>query len=78
MDTNSIFLFAVFVATASATHRNGGLHPAEAFIMLQLCFGFLLSVLSVSGFRLNLLRGKVTLDTKLLSHSVERAAAERR
>ena len=77
LDTNSIFLFAVFIATATATQRNGGLHPAEAFIMLQLCFGFLLSVLSVSGFRLTLLRDKINLDPKLLSDSVMRAVSER-
>ena len=77
MDTNSIFLFAVFIATATATTRNGGLHPAEAFIMLQLCFGFLLSVLSVSGFRLVLLRDKVNLDPRLLLNSATQTNSER-
>lgn len=77
LDTNSIFLFAVFIATATATHRNGGLHPAEAFIMLQLCFGFLLSVLSVSGFRIALLHDKINLDPSLLSDSVRRIIPER-
>lgn len=77
LDTNSIFLFAVFIATATATQRNGGLHPAEAFIMLQLCFGFLLSVLSVSGFRLALLRDKVNLHPRLLSISVTQTNSER-
>ena len=55
LDTNSIFLFALFIATASSTTAKGGLHPTEAFIVLQLCFGFLLSVLSVAGMRLTLL-----------------------
>ena len=54
LDTNSVFLFAVFIAIANATNATGGLHPAEAFIMLQLCFGYLLSVLSVTGLRLTL------------------------
>ena len=75
LDTNSIFLFAVFIATAYATHRDGGLRPAEAFIMLQLCYGFLLSVLSVSGFRLTLLRDKVNLDPALLSSKLGRNPA---
>lgn len=59
LDTNSIFLFAIFIATVNATAQSGQpekLHPTEAFLMLQLCFGFLLSVLSVSGFRLALLK----------------------
>jgi hypothetical protein len=61
LDTNSILLFAVFIAIANATdqpaglHQPARLHPTEAFIMLQLCFGYLLSVLSVSGLRLTLL-----------------------
>ena len=54
LDTNSIFLFAVFIAIAKASQSTGGLRPAEAFITLQLCFGYLLSVLSVSGLRLTL------------------------
>ena len=54
LDTNSIFLFAIFIAVANATNPPGGLHPAEALIMLQLCFGYLLSVLTVSGLRLTL------------------------
>ena len=55
LDTNSIFLFALFVATASSTNPRGGLHPVEGFIVLQLSFGFLLSVLSIGGLRLTLL-----------------------
>ena len=54
LDTNSIFLFAVFIAIAKASQSSGEFRPAEAFIMLQLCFGYLLSVLSVSGLRLTL------------------------
>lgn len=55
LDTNSIFLFAVFITVAVAANLPGGLHLVEAFIMLQLCFGFLLSVLSVNGFKIILL-----------------------
>ena len=62
LDTNSIFLFALFIATASSTNARGGLHPTEGFIILQLCFGFLLSVLSIGGWRLTLFSD---LDPKL-------------
>ncbi|KAL6716375.1 hypothetical protein ACLMJK_005941 [Lecanora helva] len=55
LDTNAIFLFALFIAIANATTNQEKLHPAEAFVALQLCFGFLLSVLSVGGARLTLL-----------------------
>lgn len=70
LDTNSIFLFAVFIAIANATNATGGLHPAEAFIMLQLCFGYLLSVLSVTGLRLTLFNvaGLEPLLSKLQDH----------
>ena len=55
LDTNSIFLFAVFVAVANATSLSQeGFHLVEIFVMLQLCFGYLLSVLSVSGLRFTL------------------------
>lgn len=56
LDTNSIFLFAIFIAIACASTTSDGLRQAEAFIMLQLCFGYILSVLSVSGLRLAWLR----------------------
>ena len=62
LDTNSIFLFAVFIAIAAATNASEGLRPVEAFIMLQLCFGYLLSVLSVSGLKLILLSDAHSLD----------------
>jgi hypothetical protein len=62
LDTNSIFLFAVFVAIACATTTSNGLRPSEAFIMLQLCFGYLLSVLSISGLRLTLLNNPTGLN----------------
>ena len=55
VDTNSIFLFAVFAAIVNATFSSRTLRSAEAFIMLQLCFGYLLSALSVTGFRIRLL-----------------------
>jgi hypothetical protein len=62
LDTNSIFLFAVFIATAKSTASSGGLRPAEAFIMLQMCFGYLLSVVSVTGLRITLLSDPHSLD----------------
>ena len=49
LDANSIFLFALFIAIANATDPPGGLHPIEAFLMSQSCFGYLLSVLNVSS-----------------------------
>ena len=60
LDANSIFLFAVFIATANATSSPEALHPVEAFIMLALCFGYLLSVLSVTGLRLILLNDRIS------------------
>ena len=65
LDTNSIFVFAVFIAIAVVTSSTEGLHPAEAFIMLQMCFGYLLSVLSVSGLRVTLLSDPQSLDTDI-------------
>ncbi|MCJ1395507.1 hypothetical protein MMC18_008393 [Xylographa bjoerkii] len=62
LDTNSIFLFAVFIAIANATTSSEGLHPAEAFIMISMCFGYLFSVLSVSGLRIALLNDAYGLD----------------
>ncbi|MCJ1247494.1 hypothetical protein MMC30_004708 [Trapelia coarctata] len=65
LDTNSIFIFAVLVAMFSATASSEGFRPAEASIMLQLCFGYLLSVMSVSGLRLALLRNPHSLKLDL-------------
>jgi len=50
LETNTIFLLAVFVATLYATAHNS-LHAAEAIVLLHLCFGFLFSILSIWGHR---------------------------
>ena len=75
LDANSIFLFAIFIAIVRSTATSGGLNAVEAFIMLQLCFGYLLSVLSVSGLRLTLLNdasaerflSKIRLDSNWMT-----------
>lgn len=72
LDTNSIFLFAVFIAIAVATNLSGGLHPVEPFILLQLCFGFLLSVLSVNGFKLVLSNDAHGLDPERILSRLRR------
>ncbi|KAL9044245.1 MAG: hypothetical protein Q9214_002602, partial [Letrouitia sp. 1 TL-2023] len=51
LDTNAIFLLALFVALATAT-AGAKVRPEEVAILLQLCFGFLLAVLSIWGHRL--------------------------
>lgn len=51
LDTNAIFLLALFVALATAT-AGAEVRPEEVAILLQLCFGFLLAVLSIWGHRL--------------------------
>lgn len=50
LTANTIFLLALFAAIAMAT-LGSGLRPEEIAILLQLCFGFLLSVLSILGGR---------------------------
>ncbi|KAL9631108.1 MAG: hypothetical protein Q9204_004389 [Flavoplaca sp. TL-2023a] len=50
LTANTIFLLALFAALVIAT-LGPGLRPEEVFILLQLCFGFLLSVLSILGGR---------------------------
>ncbi|KAI9868845.1 MAG: hypothetical protein M1813_004696 [Trichoglossum hirsutum] len=64
LDTNSIFLFAVFIALAKAT-LNHKLHAAEVFVMLQICFGYLFSVLSLSGLRVTILSNPDALAPEL-------------
>ncbi|KAI4270920.1 MAG: hypothetical protein L6R38_006977 [Xanthoria sp. 2 TBL-2021] len=48
LTANTIFLLALFAAVATAT-LGPGLRPEEIVILLQLCFGFLLSVLTILG-----------------------------
>ncbi|KAL8756210.1 MAG: hypothetical protein Q9199_003092 [Rusavskia elegans] len=50
LTANTIFLLALFAAIATAT-LGSELRPEEIAILLQLCFGFLLSVLSILGGR---------------------------
>ncbi|KAL8892761.1 MAG: hypothetical protein Q9215_000353 [Flavoplaca cf. flavocitrina] len=50
LTANTIFLLALFAALVIAT-LGPGLRPEEIYILLQLCFGFLLSVLSILGGR---------------------------
>ncbi|KAL8902446.1 MAG: hypothetical protein Q9207_004703 [Kuettlingeria erythrocarpa] len=45
---NAIFLLALFIAVAAATLVSE-LRPEEIIVLLQLCFGFLFSVLSLLG-----------------------------
>ncbi|MCJ1377945.1 hypothetical protein MMC17_001041 [Xylographa soralifera] len=52
LDTNTIFLLALFVATVLSTVRAGDqVSTAEVIVLLQLCFGFLFSILTIWGFR---------------------------
>ena len=51
LDTNTIFVSALFVALLSATARDQ-VRAAEVLILLQLCWGFLLGVLTIWGQRL--------------------------
>lgn len=50
LTTNTIFLLALFVALVVATVE-GSVQPAEVVVLLQLCFGFLFSILSIWGLR---------------------------
>ncbi|KAH8755124.1 hypothetical protein F5882DRAFT_444824 [Hyaloscypha sp. PMI_1271] len=50
LETNSVFLVAVFVALAIAT-AGKDVRSAEIVVLLQLCFGFIFSVLSIWGYR---------------------------
>ncbi|KAL8787692.1 MAG: hypothetical protein Q9195_007648 [Heterodermia aff. obscurata] len=70
LDTSSIFLFAVFIAIANATKSTGVeplLGPIGGFVMLQMCFGYLLSAMSVTGLRIKLLTNPESIDTDLFS-----------
>ena len=70
LDTNSIFLFAVFIAIANATKSSGAeplLGPIGAFVMLEMLFGYLLSVMSISGLRITLLNDPESIDVDALT-----------
>ena len=50
---NSIFVFAIIIAAVvAATSDEDHFRPVEAYIVVQICFGYLLTVLSVLGLRL--------------------------
>ncbi|KAF2489232.1 hypothetical protein BU16DRAFT_567413 [Lophium mytilinum] len=53
-DANSIFVFAIIIAVIQAAHQKS-IKPVEAHLMLQICFGFYFTVLSILGIRLQLL-----------------------
>ena len=70
LDTNSIFLFAIFIAIAKATKSEVDqtlLGPIGAFVMLQMCFGYVLSAMSVTGLRITLLSNPGSISPELLS-----------
>ncbi|KAK4213834.1 hypothetical protein QBC37DRAFT_422438 [Rhypophila decipiens] len=50
LETNFIFLLAVFIALADST-RARTVQSAEVMLLLQLCFGFILSTLTIWGHR---------------------------
>lgn len=50
LETNTIFLLAIFVATIVATAQRS-VQAAEIVVILHLCFGFLSSILSIWGHR---------------------------
>ena len=50
---NSIFVFAIIIAAlVAATSSGDPFRPVEAYILVQICFGYLLTVLSILGLRL--------------------------
>ncbi|KAI2467280.1 hypothetical protein F4781DRAFT_315741 [Annulohypoxylon bovei var. microspora] len=56
-DVNSVFVFAILVATMIATFADSPtLEPVETYIMLQFALGFFVTTLSTFGLRLHFLR----------------------
>ncbi|KAF2432371.1 hypothetical protein EJ08DRAFT_130734 [Tothia fuscella] len=53
LETNTIFLLALFIATLVTTVQ-GGVRIAELIVLLHLSFGFLFSILSIWGHRVSL------------------------
>ena len=53
-DANSIFVLAIVVALA-VTVATGNARPVEAYIMLLICYGHFLTVLTIFGLRVRLL-----------------------
>lgn len=53
LELNCVFLVAVSAATLVAT-RAGTIRPAECLVLLHLCFGFIFSILSIWGHRIDM------------------------
>lgn len=53
LELNCVFLLAVSAATLVAT-RTGTVRPAECLVLLHLCFGFIFSILSIWGHRIDM------------------------
>lgn len=51
LETNTIFLLALFIASAVTTSNNT-VQTTELVVLLYLCFGFLFSILSIWGHRI--------------------------
>jgi hypothetical protein len=51
---NSIFVLAILIAVVQAA-SSSSLRPIEAIIMLQICYGYLFTVMSIFGLRIQLL-----------------------
>ena len=58
-DANSIFVFAILIALMKAEYDDS-IRPIEAWLMLQTCVAFFLTVLSIAGIRLQLLNSDST------------------
>jgi uncharacterized membrane protein YvlD (DUF360 family) len=52
---NTVFMFAIVVAVLRSI-RSGNIRPVEAWLMLQICLGYVFTVVSIFGLRLQLLR----------------------
>ena len=64
LDESSVFLFAIFLAVLiGSVNRN--VHAIDALVLLQLSYGYFLSVYSLFGFRTRILRdrGAVRIST---------------
>ncbi|KAI7777898.1 hypothetical protein LA080_002950 [Diaporthe eres] len=53
LELNCVFLVAVSAGTLVAT-RAGTIRPAECLVLLHLCFGFIFSILSIWGHRIDM------------------------
>jgi len=65
LDANSLFLIAIFLAVVRGTF-NRKVHAVDAILLLQLSFGYFLSVYSLFGFRTRPLRDGSTVRISTL------------